>query len=120
MVRVTLDSNGGEVKRTCVGQSPPMPSRPVPTVILASAFAVGCASAACVPATVVVERKEERGELRSEVRGVRTSPTGSVVEDRREVIVPEYWVLGRDARWYQLSATEWQAAEPGRALSFCR
>jgi hypothetical protein len=120
MVRVTLDSNGAEVKRACVGQFPPMPSRPVPAVILASVFAAGCASTACVPATVVVERKEERRELRSEVRGIRTGPTGSVVEDRREVLVPEYWVLGRDARWYQLSAAEWQAAEPGRALSFCR
>src|SRR5437764_4613740 len=103
MVRVTLDSNRAEVKRACVGQSAAMPSHPVPTMILAAALAGGCASAACVPASVVVERKDERREPRSELRGVRTGPTGSVVEDRREVIVPEYWVLGRDGRWYQLS-----------------
>jgi len=42
------------------------------------------------------------------------------VADRRDVLVPEYWVLGTDGRWYQLDQSEWQAAEPGRTVSVCR
>jgi len=97
-----------------------MRPHPFATAIAAGALLAGCASAACVPATVVVERKEERRGLRSEFRGMRTSPTGAVVQEQREVVVPEYWVLGRDGRWYQLGQSEWQAAEPGRAISLCR
>ena len=96
-----------------------MRPHPLSTVIAAGALAAGCASAACAPASVVVERKEERKEMRSEFRGMRTSPTGAVVPDRREVIVPEYWVLGRDGRWYELSESAWQAAEPGQTVSLC-
>ncbi|HTO13956.1 MAG TPA: hypothetical protein VMQ51_20450 [Candidatus Binatia bacterium] len=93
---------------------------PWSTAILVGALAAGCASVACTPASVVVERKEERKELRSEFRGMRTSPSGALVEDRREVIVPEYWMLGRDGRWYQLTESQWRAAEPGQTLSLCR
>jgi hypothetical protein len=120
MVRVTVHSNAPEVKRRRVGQFQPMRPRPFSVAVLTAALAAGCATATCVPSTVVVERKEERPGLRTEVRGVRTGPTGIVTEDRREVIVSEYWVLGRAGRWYQLSAAEWQAAEPGQPLSLCR
>jgi hypothetical protein len=86
----------------------------------AGALAAGCAAVTCTPASVVVERKDERKELRSEFRGMRTGPTGAVVEDRRDVIVPQYWVLGRDGRWYQLTESDWRAAEPGQPVSVCR
>jgi len=85
----------------------------------AGALAAGCASTACAPSSVVVDRKEERKEMRSEFRGMRTGPTGSVTPERREVIASEYWVLGRDGRWYEVTAAQWQAAEPGQALSLC-
>jgi hypothetical protein len=98
-----------------------MPAPPVSAALLAAALAAGCASTACVPASVLVERKEERPRLRTEIRGVRTDPTsGRVVEDRRDVVVPEYWVRGQDGRWYHVSESEFQAAEPGRALPLCR
>lgn len=97
-----------------------MPSHPVAAAIVAGALAAGCASAACAPAAVVVERTEERREMRTEVRGVHTGPTGAVVEDRGEVMVSTYWVLGRDGRWYRVSAAEFQGAEPGSTLSLCR
>jgi len=91
------------------------------TLLLAAAMLVqGCASAACTPVSVVVERKEERTRVRTESRGVRTGGTGAVVEDRRDVVVPEYWVLGQDSRWYLVSEADWRAAEPGRPLSLCR
>jgi hypothetical protein len=116
MVRVTVHSNAPEVKRGRVGQSRAMPAHARLVTILAA----GCASATCAPSTVVVERKEERPRVRTETRGVRTNATGRVVEDRRDVVVPEYWVQARDGRWYIVSESEWQAAEPGRALSLCR
>ena len=56
----------------------------------------------------------------TEVHGLRTDSTGRVLEDRREVIVPEFWVLGGDGRWYEVSEADWRAAEPGHALSLCR
>ena len=91
------------------------------TPLLAAALLVqGCASTACTPVSVVVERKEERPRLRTESRGVRTSGTGAVVEDRRDVVVPEDWVLGQDGRWYLVSEADWRVAEPGRPLSLCR
>src|SRR5437764_525519 len=63
------------------------------TPLLAAALLVeGCASTACTPVSVVVERKEERTRVRTESRGVRTGGTGAVVEDRRDVVVPEDWV----------------------------
>ena len=88
-------------------------------VIAAGALAAGCAGASCAPTSVVVERKEERKEMRSEFRGMRTGPTGTVTPDRREVIASEYWVLGRDGQWYEVTAAQWQAAEPGQVLSLC-
>ena len=103
-----------------MGQSPTMRPYPFVTAIVAGALTSACAAVTCAPATVVVERKEERRGLRSEFRGMRTSPTGAVVQEQREVVVPEYWVLGTDGRWYQLGQSEWQAAEPGSTVSVCR
>ena len=98
-----------------------MPSCRLSTALLAIALVGGCAGMACAPAAVVVERKEERARVRTETRGVRTDAgSGRVAEERRDVAVPEYWVLGRDGRWYDVSEAEFQAAEPGRALSLCR
>ena len=54
------------------------------------------------------------------MHGLRTDSTGRVLEDRREVIVPEFWVLGGDGRWYEVSEADWRAVEPGHALSLCR
>jgi len=101
-------------------QSGPMRRRPLAPVLGLAALASGCASTRCAPVSVVVERTEERPRLRTEVHGVRTDPTGRVLEDRRDVIVPEFWVLGRDGRWYEVSEADWRGAEPGHALSLCR
>jgi hypothetical protein len=97
-----------------------MRPHPLAAALVAGALAGGCASAACVPSSVVVDRKEERKEMRSEFRGMRTGPTGTVTDDRREVIVTEYWVRGRDGRWYEVNAGQFAAVEPGQTLSLCR
>src|SRR5689334_17373356 len=110
---------GPKSSARCMGKCPTMTRHSFWVAVAAGALAAGCATAACVPTTVVVERKDERKELRSEVRGMRTGPTGAVVPDRREVIGSEYWVLGRDGRWYELSESEWRAVEPGQSVSIC-
>jgi hypothetical protein len=97
-----------------------MRRRPLAPVLGLAALAAGCASAPCAPVSVVVERKEERPRVQTEVHGLRTDSTGRVLEDRRDVIVPEFWVLAGDGRWYEVSEADWRAAEPGRALSLCR
>jgi len=92
----------------------------VPWVLALAALAAGCATAPCSPVSVVVAQKEDRSQLRTEVRGLRTDPTGRVVEERRDVIVHEFWVRGADGRWYRiLNEAEWRAAEPGATLSLC-
>lgn len=89
------------------------------TVTLAAALAA-CASLACAPVTVVVAAKDERPRLQSEPRGLRTDELGRLKEQRREVIVPEYWVRDREGRWYRVGEAEWRAAEPGQPLALCR
>jgi hypothetical protein len=93
---------------------------PLASVLAAAALLQGCASFACTPVSVLVEGKEERPRLRTESHGIRTDATGRIVEDRRDVMVPEYWVRGQDGRWYDVSEADWKAAEPGRPLSLCR
>jgi hypothetical protein len=80
----------------------------------------GCAELTCAPATIVVDRKEERTRLDSEFRGVTTDPLGRVGEQRRDRLVAEYWVQDREGRWYRVPEAEWRAAEPGRPLQVCR
>jgi hypothetical protein len=80
----------------------------------------GCATLACTPTTLSVAGKEERSVMRSEVRGVRTDSTGRVSEDRRQVIVPEYWVRDAAGQWYRVTEKEFHTAEPDRQLSICR
>lgn len=89
------------------------------SVALAAALA-GCASLACAPVTVVVAAKDERLRLQSEPRGLRTDELGRVKEQRREVIVPEYWVRDRQGSWYRVGEAEWRAAEPGQPMTLCR
>jgi hypothetical protein len=88
-------------------------------VALAAAFH-GCASVACTPVTIVVADKDERPRLSSEPRGLRADELGRVKEQRREVIVPEYWVRDRAGRWYRVGGAEWRTAEPGQPLALCR
>jgi len=93
--------------------------RPVLAVVL-TALLGGCAGIACTPATVLVARKEDRPQLRSEPRGLRTDEAGRLEEVRRRVIVSEYWVQDTHGRWYRLSEPAWRAAEPGRPVEVCR
>ena len=79
----------------------------------------GCAGVACTPATIVVAEKDQRPRLQSEPRGLRTDDLGRVKEQRREVIVPEYWVRDREGRWYRVGEAEWRVAEPGQPLQVC-
>ena len=79
----------------------------------------GCAAVACTPVVIVVAEKDERLRLRSEPRGLRTDELGRVREQRREVIVSEYWVRDPDGRWYRVDGSAWQAVEPGQSLRVC-
>ena len=80
----------------------------------------GCAGVACDPVTIVVARKDERSQLRSEPRGMRTDERGRVTEVRREVIVTDFWVADGEGRWYRVPAAAWRAAAPGQPLQVCR
>ena len=80
----------------------------------------GCAGVACTPTAIVVVTKDERPRLRSEPRGLRTDEFGRVKEQRREVIVPEYWVRDREGRWYRVTESEWRGVEPGQPMQVCR
>jgi hypothetical protein len=80
----------------------------------------GCAGVACDPVTIVVARKDERSQLRSEPRGMRTDEQGRVSEVRREVIVTDYWVADGEGRWYRVPEAAWRAVAPGQPLPVCR
>ena len=80
----------------------------------------GCASVACALVTIVVADKDERPRLQSEPRGLRTDELGRLKEQRREVIVPEYWVQDREGRWYRVGEADWRTAEPGQSMALCR
>jgi hypothetical protein len=119
-VRVTVGSNDPEVKRPDgVGYSAAMRGRRVVVALLALAL-TGCAGVACAPATIVVAKKDDRSQLRSEPRGIRTDAQGRVSEVRREVIVTEYWVQDHEGRWYRLGEAAWRAVEPGQPVEVCR
>jgi hypothetical protein len=45
---------------------------------------------------------------------------GRVRHDRRDVLVPSYWIRSREGAWYEVSETAWRAAEPGRVVAVCR
>jgi hypothetical protein len=95
--------------------------RPI-AVALAVALLVildGCAGA-CTPAVIVVAEKDERLRLQSEPRGLRTDERGRVKEQRREVLVSEYWVRDPDGRWYRVAGSAWRGVEPGQSLQVCR
>jgi hypothetical protein len=85
-----------------------------------SAALAGCAAVTCAPTAVVVAAKDERQQMRSEPRGLRTDELGRVKEQRREVIVSEYWVRDREGRWYRVGEAEWRAVEPGQPIQVCR
>jgi hypothetical protein len=121
MVRVNVVSNESEVKRPHQGNN----ERPMRRSLLVVALALvasfgGCVDVACVPITVVVAAKDERPQLRSEPRGLGTDELGRVKEQRREVIVSEYWVRDREGRWYRVGEAQWRAVEPGQPTQVCR
>jgi len=119
-VRVNVVSNESEVKHPAWEY--PETMRPA-AVALAVALLVildGCAGVTCTPVVIVVAEKEERPRLQSEPRGLRTDELGRVTEQRREVIVSEYWVRDPDERWYRVAASAWQGVEPGQSLRVCR
>ena len=90
-------------------------------LVLALGIALGgCAGVACDPATIVVARKDERSQLRSEPRGMRTDELGRVSEVRREVIVTDFWVADDEGRWYRVPEPAWRAVAPGQPLQVCR
>lgn len=88
-------------------------------VVIAGAL-VACASVRCEPLHVVVDAREERMRLVGDPHGVRLDEHGRVRHDRRDVLVPSYWIRSREGAWYEVSETVWRAAEPGRVLSVCR
>jgi hypothetical protein len=96
--------------------------RPRPILLGAGLAAAlhGCASLSCAPATITVTTKDERPRLQSEPRGLATDELGRVKEQRREVIVSEYWVRDREGHWYRVSEGAWRAVEPGQSMTVCR
>jgi len=121
MVRVNVVSNGAEVKPPKRrGTMRAMRRRLIALPVALAAALGGCASLACAPVTIVVADKDERPRLQSEPRGLRTDELGRLKEQRREVIVPEYWVRDREGRWYRVGEAEWRAAEPGHPMTLCR
>jgi hypothetical protein len=97
-----------------------MKPRVLGVLCVLAVVAGGCASLACRPQTVVVERKEERVHLDSEFRGLKQEGPGRPTEIRRDRIVPEYWIRDRDGVWHQVPEAAWRAAEPGTSLELCR
>ena len=100
-MRVNVVSNEAEVKRHAVGE-----------------FQTD--ERACTPAAIVVAATDERTLLQSETRGLRTDELGRVKEQRREVLVPEYWVQDVEGRWYRVSESVWRGAAPGQVGQVCR
>lgn len=97
-----------------------MPPRVFIVFCVLTTLTGGCASLACRPHTVVVERKEERVRLESEFRGLRQEGPGRPTEILRDKIVSEYWVRDRDGAWERVPEAAWRAAEPGTSLEICR
>ena len=89
------------------------------SVLVGALAATGCGSVTCKPITIVVAHKEEPTRLKSEVGGLRTTSTGSVVEERRESIVREYWVQAASGQEYRVSESDWRAAAVGSPLRVC-
>ncbi len=79
-----------------------------------------CRVPACRPLTIVVAQKEERARLESVPRGIRTTETGRLEEDRPTEIVRDFWVRAQDGTWYPVSIDRYSAAEVGRPLELCR
>jgi hypothetical protein len=121
MVRVNVVSNESEVKRPPAWENPEA-MRPTAVALAVALLVVldGCAGVACTPAIIVVAEKDERLRLQSEPRGLRTDELGRVKEQRREVIVSEYWVRDPDGRWYRVTRSAWQGVELGQSLRVCR
>jgi hypothetical protein len=96
--------------------------RPCRDAIVVAVLATfhGCADVACTPTTIVVAQKDERLLLQSEPRGLRTDELGRVKEQRREVIVPEYWVRDDAGRWYRVAEAEWRGVAIGQLFQVCR
>jgi hypothetical protein len=88
--------------------------------MLLAGWLAGCASAACRPATVVVERREEWARPVSEFLGIRTDDLGRVTEVRRDRLVVEWWVRDTEGHWHVVDEDTYRAAEPGRAVQVCR
>jgi hypothetical protein len=121
MVRVNVVSNAAEVKpRKRRGTMRAMSRCLIALPVALAAALGGCASLTCAPVTIVVAARDERPRLLSEPRGLRTDELGRLKEQRREVIVPEYWVQDREGRWYRVGEAEWRAAEPGQPMALCR
>jgi len=94
---------------------------PLPALVLPLLATLdGCADVACTPAAIVVAATDERTLLQSEPRGLRTDELGRVKEQRREVLVPEYWVQDAEGRWYRVSESVWRGAAPGQVVQVCR
>ena len=89
-------------------------------IVLAVAVLNGCANIACAPITIVVARKDERPQLRSEPRTLRTDELGRLKEERRDTIVSEYWIADREGHWYRVTETQWRSVEPGQSVQVCR
>ena len=88
--------------------------------LAAAAVLAASASVRCEHLDVVVDAREERMRLVGDPHGVRIDERGRVRHDRRDVLVPAYWIRSREGAWYEVSETVWRAAEPGRVLSVCR
>jgi hypothetical protein len=84
------------------------------------ALVASCATPICHPLTIVVAGKEERARLETVPRGVRTTETGRLEEDRRPEVVRDYWVRAADGTWYPITLDRYRGVEVGQPLEICR
>ncbi len=89
-------------------------------LLIAAAALTACATVRCEHFDIVVDAREERTQLITEPRGIRTDELGRVHRRTRETLVPSYWIRSQDGHWHEVSEHVYRSAEPGRTLAVCR
>lgn len=97
-----------------------MTTRAALGLVVVPGVLAGCAAFTCQPVSVVVAAREERTRLESEFRGITTDHLGRVVEQRRDVLVPEYWIKDTAGAWHRVDARAWRSAMVGQPIEVCR
>jgi hypothetical protein len=89
-------------------------------MLLATLVVSGCAVFGCRPAEILVAETRRDERLESRIESQYTDLLGWLVEIRRDVVVPSYWVGATDGRWIAVDEPTWRRAEKGKPLEVCR